>query len=415
MIRKTITILLPGLVFLLLCVFFSSTYSAQNTESNRDFIFYSNYNNVVTEKNKEINLEIKLTNTGEKMEEILLSIIPDKEAENWENYFMDPWDYFEIRSVKLDTKEPDNLKKFKFHLIVPKEITTGNYKFTLRAITKDKTIEKNLEIIIGVVDRKIGEVSQDITGEIKITTKFPSMENPAGKEFKFLIKVENNTNATQVLDLGIKLPAEGWSVYCTPQWETDRISAIKLNAGVIENLNLTIIPPIYVEKGEYNIVFTLRSGENVQNIDLMAIVTGTYKLNLRTETEQLNINTVAGEEKKFILYLWNEGSTAIDNLIFSSKVPENWEVIFNPEEFSSLPPAGVIKKFEKIEVIVKTPQRTLTGDYMINLTASGMQDQKTMDIRTTVKTSTKWGWLGILIILFIFFILIGIFVKLKRR
>jgi len=415
MISKFKTILLLGLIFLLLCIFFSNTYSAQNTESNRDFIFYSSYNNVVTEKNKEINLEIKITNNGERIEEVLLSLIPDKEAENWEHYFMDPWDYFEIRSVKLDTKEPDNLKKFKFHLIVPKEIATGNYKFTLRAITKDQTIEKNLEIIIGVVDRKITEVSQEVTEEIKITTKFPTLENPAGKEFKFTIKVQNNTNVSQILNLGLKLPAEGWSVYCTPQWETDRISAIKFNAGAMENLILTVTPPLFVEKGEYPILFVLSSGENAYNIDLKAIVTGTYKLNLRTETEQLNINTVAGEEKKFILYLWNEGSTAIDNIIFSSNIPENWELIFNPEEFSSLPPAGVTKKFEKVEVMVRTPQRTLTGDYMISLNASGIQDQKTMDIRITVKTSTKWGWLGILIILFIFFILIGIFVKLKRR
>ncbi|HDK27870.1 MAG TPA: hypothetical protein ENG48_12390, partial [Candidatus Atribacteria bacterium] len=215
-------------------------------------------------------------------------------------------------------------------------------------------------------------------------------------------------------DLGIQLP-RGWNAYCTPQWKDERISSIKINKGGTENLSLTVVPPIFVEKGEYPITFLVGSGENRASIDLKAIVTGTYKLNVKTETGLLNIDTIAGEEKTFIIYLWNEGSAPIDNISFFSTKPEDWEVTFKPEKISSLPPVAETQKPEKVEVTVKTPQRALPGDYMISLTTAGTQDQKKVEIRTTVKTSTKWGWIGVGIIIIILAVLIGIFIKLKRR
>lgn len=101
---------------------------------------------------------------------------------------------------------------------------------------------------------------------------------------------------------------------------------------------------MFVEKGEYPIKFIVGSGENRQNVDLKAVVTGVYKLNLKNETGQLNIDTIAGEEKNFIVYLWNEGSAPIDNISFFSKAPENWEVTFKPENISVLPPVVETQK-----------------------------------------------------------------------
>jgi len=247
-----------------------------------------------------------------------------------------------------------------------------------------------------------------------MTTKYPTIENPAGREFKFSLEVKNKTEETLMCDLGIQLP-RGWNAYCTPQWKDERISSIKIDKGGTENLSLTVVPPVFVEKGEYPITFIVGLEENRASIDLKAIVTGTYKLNLKTETGQLNIDIITGENKTFIVYLWNEGSAAIDNISFFSKKPEDWEVSFKPEKISSLPPVVQTQKPEKVEITVKTPQRILPGDYMISLTAAGTQDQKSIEIRTTVKTPTKWGWIGIGIIVIILVILIGIFIKLKRR
>jgi uncharacterized membrane protein len=414
MVSKIKTILLSIFTFLLLFMIFTFIGLAQDTEHNRDFSLYSEFTNIIVEKGKSFDLDTKIINTGQRSEEILLSVIPDQQAKNWEIYLQtSDWKGFKIRSVGLLTKEPDNSKTIKFHIEIPEDAKIGNYEFILKGITKDQEIEKTLDITIDVIEKKEG-LNQKVPGEIKLTAKYPAIENPAGKEFKFDIDVENKTKENQALDLGINLP-QGWDAYCTPQWKDNRISSVKVDAGSTENLSITITPPMFVEKGEYPIKFIVGSGENRQNVDLKAVVTGTYKLNLKTETGQLNIDTIAGEEKNFIVYLWNEGSAPIDNISFFSKAPENWEVTFKPENISVLPPVVETQIPEKVEITIKTPQQTLPGDYMTTLSFAGTQDQKNIEIRTTVKTSTKWGWIGVGIIAIIFVILIGIFIKLKRR
>jgi uncharacterized membrane protein len=70
---------------------------------------------------------------------------------------------------------------------------------------------------------------------------------------------------------------------------------------------------------------------------------------------------------------------------------------------------------EKVTMSVNVPQNTVPGDYMITVNAAGTQDQKKIEFRTTVQVPTKWGWIGVLIIIAILAILIGIFLKLRRR
>ena len=52
---------------------------------------------------------------------------------------------------------------------------------------------------------------------------------------------------------------------------------------------------------------------------------------------------------------------------------------------------------------------------MISINAAGTQDQKKIEFRTTVQVPTKWGWVGVIIILAILALLMGIFLKLRRR
>jgi len=414
MLNKFKVVFLSMLTFLLLFMIFINIGLAQDILNKRDFLLYSEYTDIIIEKGTSLDLDLKVINTGKEKEEVNLSLIPDKQAQDWPVYLKtSSWKGFEVRSVGLLTQDPDNIKTIKLHIEVPENAITGNYTFVLKGNTKDQKIKKTQEIKVEVIEKKEGG-KEKIPGEIKISSKYPAIENPAGKDFKFSLDVENKKKEVQILDLGIKLPT-GWNAYCTPQWKDNRISSVKVNAGSTENLSLTVTPPMFVEKGKYPITFFVGTGENRKDIKLTCIVTGTYKLNLKTKTGQLNIDTIAGEDKIFNIYLWNEGSAPIDNISFFSKTPENWKVSFKPEKISSLLPVVKTQKPEKIEITVKTPQRTLPGDYMINLTAAGTQDQKTLDIRTTVKTSTKWGWLGVGIIIIILFILIGIFIKLKRR
>jgi len=387
---------------------------AQNEKPGKDFSIFPKYTNIVIEKDKEIEIDVKVINTGEEEEEVVLSIIPGKKAKNWNARLETQWDRMKIRSLYLLPEEPDNAVNIKFRADPPESAKEGDYSFTLRGITKDKKVQKSVPITIGLI-AKAEEPLKKVSEEIKLLTKYPSVENPAGKNFEFEIEVKNNTDKSRIMNLGIKLPY-GWRAYCSPRWQKEKgISAMKVDANGSEHLLLTIVPPANVSKGDYPITFAVSSEKETATTELKAIVTGTYKLEMGTETGQLNLDTIAGEEKHLAVYLWNEGSAAIDDISFFSNKPEEWEVSFKPEKLSSLPPYEEAQKPEKVDITIKPSLRALPGDYMITVRAAGEQGQKQIDLRTTVKVSTKWGWVGVIIIIIVIAFLAGIFIRLKRR
>ena len=387
---------------------------AQGTNLRENFSIFPKYTSIVIGKDEEVKIDVKIINTGKEEEEIILSVIPEKKAKNWDARLETQWDRLEVRSLYLLPEEPDNSVTLEFHAKPPENAVQGDYNFTLKGITKNRKIQKYVPITIGLRERA-KEQPQKVSKQVNLITKYPSMKNPAGKNFEFEIEVKNNTDKPRIMNLGGKLPY-GWDAYCTPRWEKGkRISAIKVEAKGSESLLLTVIPPMGISKGEYPVTFIVSSGKEVESIKLKAIVTGTYKLKMSTETGRLNVDTIAGKEKHLPVYLWNEGSAGIEDISFFSDKPENWKVSFKPDKLSSLPPYEESRKPEKVDVTIKPPFRTLPGDYMITLRAIGKQDQKQIDLRTTVKVSTKWGWVGVGIIIVVIASLIGIFIRLKRR
>ena len=57
----------------------------------------------------------------------------------------------------------------------------------------------------------------------------------------------------------------------------------------------------------------------------------------------------------------------------------------------------------------------LVGDYSISVSVEGEKASKVIELRTTVKASAAWGWVGIGIIVMVIAGLFGIFRWLGRR
>jgi len=410
-------LLFPYLLAVLFLGFFAGLISfgfAQEKKTERDFLLFFKYPSVTVGIKEKIDLEFTVVNTGKREEEIALSVIPDEKAKKWDVGLETKWDKMEVHSVSLLTKDPDNSVTLRFYARVPKEVKEGKYSFVVRGITKDKKIQHSATLTVYL--KRERPIVEEASQNIELTSDYPSIENPAGKEFKFIVSVKNNTDKSMVFDLGAEYPY-GWRAYCSPRWEEDKkISSIKVNANGTENLLLTLIPPINISKGEYPIKFAVKSENMTKDIDLKAIVTGTYSLKMETETGRLNLEAIAGEKKEMNLYLWNEGSAPIEDIsFFSTNIPKDWKISFDPEKIPSLPPYEKVKKPEKLKLSISSPSRTLPGDYMITIKAVGKQDQRDMDLRVTVKRSTRWGWVGIGIVLAIIASLGGVFARLGRR
>lgn len=405
---------LATLALLVFVGFAASPQAVEGAGAERGFLLFFKYPSVTTSVKEKIDLDLMIINTGQKKEEILLSVIPDEKAKGWDVGLETKWPKMQIHSVSLLTKDPDDSVTLGFYLMPPEDIEEGKYSFIVKGISRDKKIQRSATLTISLEEKEA--VTEEISQNIELVADYPSIENPAGKPFKFQVTVKNNTDKSMIVDLGADVPY-GWRAHASPRWEEDkRISSLKTDAKGSENLLLTLVPPPNVSKGDYLIKFAVKSEDKVETIDLKAIVTGTYSLKMRTETGRLNLEAIAGEEKNLSMYLWNEGSAPVEDVsFFSIDSPKDWEISFDPEKISSIPPYQEVEKPEKVKVSIVSPPRALPGDYMVTVRSIGKQDQTNMDLRVTVKRSTLWGWLGIGIVLVIIASLVGVFIKLGRR
>lgn len=407
------------LVIFSLISFPSLAQEVQIEKVESDFFVYSQFSNLVLEEGQNVDLDIKFINQGEKPLAINIELIDDPEAKNWDvSLRNESWRGYKVKQLNLLSNEPENSKTLNLHIEAPKEIEQdkelNEHTFTIKAETVDGKLARSLDIVVAVVSKVEEEIKKE-TDEIMLSTKYPVIEAASGKPMKFEIEVKNQTSEDQVMDFGVVLP-QGWRASVSPRFKEDEmISAIKVNKAGTETILLTVSTPFTSEKGEYELKFLAKAGELGKSIDLKAIVTGTYIMNVGTDTGNLKLSTISGEEKDFTFFLWNEGSASIDNIAFFSTAPQGWEIKFNPDKVTELPSIVQTNQPEKITFTVKVPQNTVPGDYMISINAVGTQDQKKIEFRTTVQVPTKWGWVGVIIILAIVALLMGIFLKLRRR
>lgn len=388
--------------------------AVQAQEVKRGFLLFFKYPSVTVSAKEKIELDLMIVNTGQKEEEILLSVIPQDEAKGWDVGLETRWDKMQIHSVSLVTEDPDDSVTLVFRGVPPDNIKEGQYGFVIKGISRDGKIHRSAALTITFEEKEAPE--EETPENIELASDYPSIENAAGKEFKFAVSVTNKTDESMILNLGADYP-RGWKAYSTPKWEEDkRVSSLKIDANGTENLVLTLIPPLNVSRGEYPIKFAVRSEDRVETLDLKAVVTGTYSLKTQTETGRLNLDVIAGEKQELTMYVWNEGSAPVEDVgFFSIDTPKDWEISFDPEKITAVPPYQEVKKPEKVKLAIISPPRTLPGDYMFAVRSLSKQDQSDMGLRVTVKRSTMWGWVGIGIVLVIIGSLVGVFVKLGRR
>ncbi len=381
----------------------------------RDFSITTNFPKLVVQREVELKLEVKIKNRGEREEDIYLSVISPSKAKDWDARLTALYGGVDVQAVHLGSKKPDNVLKLEFRATPPKEAPSEEYKFIIKGVTADGKIKRSLEITLIPKGKAWKPKPEEPKSEdIKLLVDYPKIKKPAGEKFEFEIEVENNTPEDLVFDLIPSAPP-GWSGYITPRWEDEMIQALKVKKRSSEFIKFVLTPPLYVSEGEYPAKFKVQAKDLVQSIDLKAIVTGTYELRMATKTGRLNVEAIAGKKEIFPIYLWNEGSAPINDVSLFSKEPEGWKVSFDPAKIPSLPPVRNVGKPEKIMVTLEPKPRAIPGDYLVTLTASGMQDREDMRIRVTVKVPATWGWIGVAIIVVAIGILTGIFIRLKRR
>lgn len=257
--------------------------------------------------------------------------------------------------------------------------------------------------------------------EITITAKYPKVEVTSGEKAVFELELKYGGEITgnpKVFDLTVSGPKD-WEVNITPKYPTDRkISSIQLLPGfqVGEQILVNATPAYWLRPNPGNYTVTLEAisqdGKLRTKYEMTTVVTAKYYIVLTPAAERYNTVATAGKDNFFSINVVNTGSASVSQIQLSADKPEEWLVKFEPQKVDSLGATDT----QTVDVNIKPPARTIAGDYLITIKATGTQaTAEDLQIRVTVETPTIWGWVGIAIVIVVVAGLVLTFRQLSRR
>lgn len=254
--------------------------------------------------------------------------------------------------------------------------------------------------------------------KIDLTTTYTTLEATSGSSFEFEVKLSyTGGKEARTFILSASGPKD-WLLFITPSYPKDkRIKDVRLDperAGT-ETVLLNAVPPYWLnpDPGEYNLTLEATAGEIKGSIKLKGVVTARYSLSLApAQGSPYSTPVTAGKENVFSVDLKNDGSSPVDDISFSSDKPEGWAIEFSPDKVASISPG----KTQNVDVKIKPSSKTIAGDYIVTLRATGKQTSASkIDVRVTVETPTIWGWTGVAIIVLVIVGLSAVILRLSRR
>jgi uncharacterized membrane protein len=147
--------------------------------------------------------------------------------------------------------------------------------------------------------------------------------------------------------------------------------------------------------GPYPIT-VLAQGENAESaLTLTAEVTGQPELAITTPDERLSGDAYLGRSTPLKLVLRNTGNAPASGVTLSASSPAGWTVTLDPERVVEVPAGAEVE----VTANVQPAEKAVAGDYMITFRAQPNEGAaESADFRVTVRTSTLWGIVGIVLI-----------------
>jgi len=370
----------------------------KDTRPERGFAIYTEYSGIFVPPGEPVRMELTIENKGKRDEDIALKLTTVPKG--WKASIKGP--NYLVNEIPVPGGKSRTLT---FAAEAEKGMKPGSYLFQVDAQTADGKFTSSQKIDVTV--REKTAFAEDIT----VTTSYPVLRGQTDSRFEFSLEINNKGETDRTINLGAQAP-EKWETNFKPAYEQKQISSFRIKGGQSQTVAVEVAPPKDATSGTYPINVSVTSGEKKAEIKLSVILTGIYKLDAGTPTGLLSLDAFTGKPANMSLFVRNTGSAVNRNLTLSSFKPENWKVEFKPEKIDALEPGAM----KQVEVTIIPAAQALVGDYSVGLSADGEKgSSKMVEIRVAVKTSTAWGWIGIIIIVAVIAALGGLFVWLGRR
>ncbi|WP_240941210.1 NEW3 domain-containing protein [Paenibacillus sp. HB172176] len=279
-------------------------------------------------------------------------------------------------------------------LDVPLKIDKGEYRFTVNAGGATLPLSVN--------------ITEKGTFTTKLEAEQSNIEGHADDTFTFTTTLRNQTAEDQTYALAASA-ASGWDVRFSSGG--NNVTSVTVSPNQSQTIQVAAVPPDGVKAGTYDIPISASNTNSQAETKLEAVVTGSYGLSLSTSDERLNATVKAGHSTTLEMTVTNSGSVALEDISLSAQTPSDWSVTFEPKTVRSLDPG----KTATVQAVIQSDEKALPGDYALAVTAGSAQKSANAAIRVAVKSSSLWGWIGVLIIVAVAGILYGLFRRYGRR
>ncbi len=357
------------------------------------------YSGVIVAQGEDVSVDLKVVNRGRQDEiiELTLPSVPKGWTAMIKTYS------FGVTGVYV---ESDKSKSLTLKAEPDDDVGPGKYTFLVKGRTQDGKLTSSGKVVITVRPKQEEKKSKDV----RITTSYPVLEGPTDAKFEFSLEVENKLDKDTVFNLGYEGP-RNWDIKFKPAYEEKYFSSLRIKQGQSESMAVEVKPYLLAEPGRYPIKVRVSSPEAKAEAEIMVVLTGTYKLDAGTADGLLSLSALRGKEANLSFYVKNTGSAKQNTVKFLSFKPENWKVEFKPEKLEALAPGDL----KQVEVTITPAEEALVGDYSVGLAVEGEKAKKNLEFRVTVKASTAWGLIGVIIILVVVAGLLTTFFRFGRR
>ncbi|MEW6623332.1 MAG: NEW3 domain-containing protein [Bacillota bacterium] len=369
-------------------------FPVQSTAQQTGIELMTQFPSIAGTAGEDITFSIKIKNYGSRSELINLEV--SSKPQEWVTTLRGRG-----RNIQQVMVEGGGSENVDLIVKIPDNVEIGDYPLTIAAVS-ERGSKSTLALNISI--------SHERLGDDRLSARYIELKGPNDATFDFRLDLKNNSSTEQLYSLGVQL-GPGWQATFTPANERQQVASISVKPGESRGIDVKITPPVTVKEGEYTILVEAISPTSRVTEELKIIISGTYDLEFTTSTGRLNADVIAGRETKVNLEAKNNGSAPLNNINFSSKQPNNWAVTFEPDTIEVLQPG----ESRQITATISADAKAIAGDYVVSLTASTKEVRSSADLRVTVKTSTLWGLVGVIIVVGVIAGLYHVFRKYGRR
>lgn len=381
--------------FLVAALLACAAAAAQNAEQRPSPSFYKGiwistpFPAFNTPAGEPVTLDLAVHNSGLPPQRVPLRL--ERVAPGWSAMFLG-----EGKRVQSVFVAPNEKAQVKLRLEPSPKVTAGTHRFEVLA----GGFRLPIELTIG----------QAAAPRLSLKPELPELRGSPSSEFDFKVAIRNDGGDDATVRIDARTP-EGFRTRITEQYGSQEITSLPLKAGEQKTVSVKITPPSGARQGVHPVLVRATSGKAEAQAELAMQVSGEPRLELTGAQERLSASARAGRETPIEVVLANRGSAPAHDIKLSASPPSGWKVTFQPERFDALAP----NEARTAQALVVPSEKAIAGDYMVTLRAETGGANESSDFRITVRTSTLWGVVGVLVIAAALVVLVAAMLRFGRR